>query len=168
MLYIFSKSQKWAMLSLSSDLQFATAKWNIKLKLWSILISESMAHQVGASLMAQVVKNPPANAGDLGLLPGSRRSPGEGKQQLTPIFLLGQSHGQRSLVGSPWGHKRVRHELASKQQHTIPGTPTDSHDTGLQMLKKNCMTSVKMHQRTGKSTRKTDRSNKLKQRLEFR
>ena len=24
----------------------------------------------------------------------------------TPVFLLGESHGQRSLVGySPWGHK---------------------------------------------------------------
>ena len=32
------------------------------------------------------------------------------------IFLLGKSHGQRSLVGySPWGHKRVRHDLATKQ-----------------------------------------------------
>ena len=30
------------------------------------------------------------------------------KQQPTPIFLLGKSHGQRSLVGySPWGHKEV-------------------------------------------------------------
>ena len=28
--------------------------------------------------VALVVKNPPANAGDLGLIPGSGRSPGEG------------------------------------------------------------------------------------------
>ena len=28
--------------------------------------------------MAQIVKNLPANAGDVGLIPGSRRSPGEG------------------------------------------------------------------------------------------
>ena len=28
------------------------------------------------SLMAQMVKNPPANAGDLGSIPGSERSPG--------------------------------------------------------------------------------------------
>ena len=35
----------------------------------------------------------------------------------TPIFLPGESHGQRSLVGcSPQGHKRVRHDLATKQQ----------------------------------------------------
>ena len=32
------------------------------------------------------------------------------------VFLPGESHGQRSLVGySPWGHKGVRHDLATKQ-----------------------------------------------------
>jgi len=38
------------------------------------------------------------------------------KWQPTPVFLPGNSHGQRSLVGcSPWGHKRVRCNLANKQ-----------------------------------------------------
>ena len=32
----------------------------------------------GASLVAQMVKNPPANAGDMGLIPRSGRSPGGG------------------------------------------------------------------------------------------
>ena len=32
-----------------------------------------------ASLVVQMVKDLPANAGDLGLIPGSGRSPGEGK-----------------------------------------------------------------------------------------
>ena len=32
--------------------------------------------------------------------------PQEEAWQLTPVFLLGESHGPRSLVGySPWGHK---------------------------------------------------------------
>ena len=48
-----------------------------------------------------VVKNPTANAGDkrdAALIPGRRES------QLTPVFLPGESHGQRSLVGyNPWG-----------------------------------------------------------------
>ena len=35
-----------------------------------------------ASLVAQLVKNPPANAGDLGSIPGLERSPGEGKGYL--------------------------------------------------------------------------------------
>ena len=37
------------------------------------------------------------------------------KWQLTPVFLPGESHGQRSLVGySLWSHKRVRHNRARK------------------------------------------------------
>ena len=35
------------------------------------------------------------------------------------VFLPGKSHGHKSLVGySPWGHKRVGHDLATKQQLT--------------------------------------------------
>ena len=46
------------------------------------------------------------------------------KRQPTPVFLPGEFHGQRSLAGySPWGHKRVRHNLVTKQQqqqqHTL-------------------------------------------------
>ena len=40
--------------------------------------------------------------------------------QPTPVFLPGESHGQRSLVGySPWGHKRVRRDLVASQQRTF-------------------------------------------------
>ena len=36
----------------------------------------------------------------------------------SPVFLPGKSHGQRSLVGySPFGHRRVGHDLAIKQQN---------------------------------------------------
>ena len=36
----------------------------------------------------------------------------------TPGFLPGKFHGQRSLAGySPWGCRRVRHDLATKEQH---------------------------------------------------
>ena len=42
------------------------------------------------------------NAGDLGLIHGFGRSPGEP----IPLLLPGESHGQRSLAGySPWGGK---------------------------------------------------------------
>ena len=60
--------------------------------------------------MALVVKNLPANAGNLrymGLMPGSGRSLEEGTAD-TPVFLLGEFHGQNSLVGySPWGRKEL-------------------------------------------------------------
>ena len=70
-----------------------------------------------------MVKNPPSNAGDVkrcrfdtwvGKIPWRR------KWQPTPVFLLGKSHGQRSLVGySPQGRRRVGHDLATKQQQKI-------------------------------------------------
>ena len=43
----------------------------------------------------------------MGLIPGPRRSPGEGNGNLpTPVFLPGDSYGQRSLAGySPWHRK---------------------------------------------------------------
>jgi len=41
-----------------------------------------------------------------GSIPGSGRFPWRRKWQPTPVFLFGESHGQRSLAGySPWGHK---------------------------------------------------------------
>ena len=43
---------------------------------------------------------------DLGLNPGSGRSPAEGEQIPTPVFSPGEFHEQRSLAGyRPWGHK---------------------------------------------------------------
>ena len=43
----------------------------------------------GASLMAQMVKNQPAKAGDLDLIPGSGRLPGEGNDNPLQYFCLG-------------------------------------------------------------------------------
>ena len=51
-------------------------------------------------------KESACNAGDLGSIPGSGRSPGEGNGLPTPVFLPGEFHRQRSLAGcSSWGHK---------------------------------------------------------------
>ena len=44
-----------------------------------------------ASQVALVVKNLPANAGDVGLIPGSGSSPA--------VFLPGEFQGQRRLAG---------------------------------------------------------------------
>ena len=58
------------------------------------------------------------------------KMPWRRKWQSTPVFLPGELHGQRSLVGySPWGHKRVKHDLVTKQpqqQHCLVIQPTDS------------------------------------------
>ena len=56
-----------------------------------------------------VVKNPPASAGDtrdLGSIPGSGRSPGEGNGNLLQYSCLGNPIDQSSLAGyPPWGRK---------------------------------------------------------------
>ena len=46
---------------------------------------------------ASVLKDPPANAGDLGSIPGLGK---KRKWQPTLVFLPGKSHGQRYLMGS--------------------------------------------------------------------
>ena len=69
-----------------------------------------------ASQVALGVKNLPDKAGsarDMGSIPLSRRYPGggNGNHSTTPVFLPGESHSQRSLVGyRPWGHKRIGHD----------------------------------------------------------
>ena len=56
-----------------------------------------------------------------GFDPWVGKFPWRRKWQPAPIFLPGKSHGQRSLAGySLWGHKRVRHDLATKQQQKDP------------------------------------------------
>ena len=53
-----------------------------------------------------VVKNPPANAGDVGLIPALGRLHWRRIWHPTPVFLPGKSQGQRSLEDyGPWGHK---------------------------------------------------------------
>ena len=63
-----------------------------------------------ASQVVLVVKNPPANTGDIrdvGLTSGSGRSP-RGHGNPLQYSCLENEHGQRSLVGhSPWGRKEL-------------------------------------------------------------
>ena len=48
--------------------------------------------------------------------PWIKKIPWRRKWKPTPVFLPGKSHGQKSLVGySPWGCKRIIHDLATKQ-----------------------------------------------------
>ena len=63
-----------------------------------------------------MVKNPPDNAEMQGQ-PLSWEIPWRRKWQHTPIFLPEKFYGQKNMVGyGPWGHKGVRHDLATKQQ----------------------------------------------------
>ena len=62
------------------------------------LVCESGASQV-AQWWGEKKKSPTCPAGEVGSIPGSGRSPGEGNTGLpTLVFLPRKSHGQRSLV----------------------------------------------------------------------
>ena len=62
----------------------------------------------------------PANAGDMRhkFDPWIGKIPWRRAQQPTPVFLPGESHGQRSLAGySPWGHKES--DMTEVTKHTL-------------------------------------------------
>ena len=61
-------------------------------------------------------KESTCNEGDLGSIPGFGKIPWRWAWLHTPVFLIGESHGQRSLAGcSPWGREE---SAATEQQHT--------------------------------------------------
>ena len=60
-----------------------------------------------------------------GFNPWVRKTPWKREWLLMPVFLPGQSHGQRSLAGySPWGHKE-----ADTTDRLIAATPVSSQGT---------------------------------------
>ena len=71
--------------------------------------------EIGVSLVAQLVKNPPAEQESwvqFGFDPWVGKIPWRRKWQPTPISLPGKSHRQRSLMGySTWGRQRAGHDF---------------------------------------------------------
>ena len=66
-----------------------------------------------------MVKNPPANAGDLGSIPELGRSTGEGNGNPIHSIIHAWEIPRTEEPGglnSPWDHKRVGYDLATKQQ----------------------------------------------------
>ena len=73
----------------------------------------------GASQVALVVKNPPANAGDIrdmGLIPWLGRSPGEGNDNPLQYSFLGNSMDRGAWWAAVQGVARVGHDLRITQQ----------------------------------------------------
>ena len=61
-----------------------------------------------------VVKNPPANAGDLGFIPGSGRSPGEGNGNPLWYSCLENPVDRGNWQATFHGVARLGHNLATK------------------------------------------------------
>ena len=82
-----------------------------------------LKHTGQASQVPLEVKNPLTSAGDarnMGSIPGSGRSPGAENGNPLQYSCLENSRGildRGVLTGcSPWGHKRVGHDLVTKRQ----------------------------------------------------
>ena len=77
-------------------------------------------------------KETACNAGDSGWIPGSGRSPGEenGNPLQGSSLRKPMDRGAWWATKESWGHKRVRHDWATKQQYTVgqPVSPTLQQD----------------------------------------
>ena len=67
------------------------------------------------------VKNPPANAGDMGSISGSARSPGEGNGNPLQHSCLGNPVVRAAGGPQSTGLQRVRHNSVTKQEFLIQG-----------------------------------------------
>ena len=76
--------------------------WGFHPSMSSPPTAASNSWPLGASQVALVIKNPPANTGDTrdaGSMPGQGRFPCRRAWQSTPVFLPRESYGQRRLRG---------------------------------------------------------------------
>ena len=104
------------------------------------IVSPSTCHKgMGPNAMGSVVKNLPASAEDardMGSIPWVGKSHWRRAWQPTPVFLPGESHGQRSLVGySLWGRTESDTTEVTEQQQQPDGSvvknlPASAGDTG--------------------------------------
>ena len=87
---------------------------------------------MGASLVAQLVKNLP-EVGDLGLIPVSGRSPGEGNGNPLQYFCLGNLGNRGAWWATVHGVARVKHGL------TIELTTTTGYNSLCHMVGYCCL-----------------------------
>ena len=138
-------SQRWGQPGSRSGHSLARAPGSVRGKQWGSIngrflnntpdaFSARCCTDVWASLVAQMIKNLPANAGDLGSIPGSGRSPGEGngdplqysylenvhiQQHPCPLTARGQQHSMPSSQPEMTRHP----PCPVGEQHCLP-TPT--------------------------------------------
>ena len=89
---------------LTTDLQGSAWRGTFRKGQWARLtggLSHTRSFPGGSEVKASA-----CNVGDQGSIPGLGRFPWRREWQPTPVFLCGEFHGLRSLVGySPWGCK---------------------------------------------------------------
>ena len=88
---------------------------------WTVVLPGSSVHGISQARRLEWVAFPSSgDLPDLGMEPESPALQAVSSllsHRATDSSLAGKSHGQRSLTGySPWGHKKVGHDLATEQQ----------------------------------------------------
>ena len=97
-----------------------------------------------APLRATCKKASACNVGDLGSIPGSGRFPWRRKWQPTPVFLPGESHGWRSLVGySPRGRKES--DRTDRLHFHFKQWPQEWKSSVFIPIPKNAQTTAQLH-----------------------
>ena len=90
-----------------------------QVNIWIFYFITYVYYTNGSFPFVSVIKNPPANAGDVGSTPGSGRSPKEGSGNPLQYSCLenfmdrGAWHAVQSMGSC---RKRVKHDLVAKQQ----------------------------------------------------
>ena len=99
-----SFNQKGFIIRIDS-LYFPSKEWSLQY-LFSMTVTSEFICSTVCFPAGSEAKASACNTGDQSSVPGSGSSPGEGYGKPTPVFLLGEYHGWRSLVGySPWDRK---------------------------------------------------------------
>ena len=115
-------SQCWQLFKYLRQRPASSVVTEINIKNFQCDMTQLIGFPGGSQWSLLVVKALPANAGDLKRCkfnPWVRKILWRRAWQPTPIFLPGESHGQRSLVGfSPWGHKKSDMTEATQKAHT--------------------------------------------------
>ena len=91
-----------------------------------------------------MVKNLPANAADVGLIPGLGRSPGEGNGKPLLYSCLGNPMDRGAWQATVHDHKRFGYYLASKQEQPGkgPGQQTPGATMGRQTSQQHLSSSM--------------------------
>ena len=93
-----------------------------------------------ASLVAQVVKNPPGGLNPLGSIPWAGKIPWRREWQPTPVFLPGELHGQRNLVG--YSLCRKEPDSTERLTHTVFKLPFHLHMCNIQQVNRIYLSTV--------------------------
>ena len=88
----------------------------------SLSFSDLLPYQPGAFLVAQVVKKLPATQ-EMVFDPWVGKSPWRREWQPTPVFLPGEFHGQRSLVGYSPGVAKSQTQLSDYHLSSFHANP---------------------------------------------